>query len=118
MTYTPDYPTFVESRCKDGATIKLELTPRQAHLIHMVLGLCGEIGELADAIKKHVIYQKELDYKNVREEAGDVRFYYTGLLNGVGMTDNEVIADNIEKLQKRYHTGAYSDKQAQERADK
>jgi hypothetical protein len=36
----------------------------------------------------------------------------------MGITRDEVLAHNIAKLSKRYSSGSYSDKHAQERADK
>ncbi len=58
------------------------------HWEHMVYALAGEAaGEMRDAIKRHVIYEKELDvaYKgepsiatNIKEEAGDCTFYIEG----------------------------------------
>jgi hypothetical protein len=41
-----------------------------------------------------------------------------GLRQGLGITREEVLAHNITKLSKRYSSGSYSDKHAQERADK
>ena len=41
-----------------------------------------------------------------------------GLRQGLGITRQEVLGHNIAKLSKRYSSGTYSDKHAQERADK
>jgi len=49
---------------------------------------------------------------------GDLEFYMEGLRQGLGITREEVLAHNIAKLSKRYSSGSYSDKHAQERADK
>lgn len=86
-------------------------------LAHAAMGASGEAGELLDAIKKHVIYNKELDYKNVKEELGDMIFYMQALMLEVDFTWEEVVHANVEKLNKRYKEG-YSDKAAQVRADK
>lgn len=42
---------------------------------HAVLGMLGELGELADAWKKHWIYSQPLDLGNILEELGDFAFY-------------------------------------------
>lgn len=118
MTYNPQYPAFVASRCKEGVQIQSQMSPEQAHLLHMALGVAGEAGEIVDAVKKAAIYQKPLDRANVKEEIGDVLFYLQGICNALNLSFDSCISDNIEKLQKRYHTGSYSDQQAQERADK
>lgn len=57
----------------------LKELPRNQHIIHMALGLCGELGEFIDAVKKFVIYGKPLDLTNLTEEAGD-EFWYIGNL--------------------------------------
>jgi NTP pyrophosphatase (non-canonical NTP hydrolase) len=44
---------------------------------HVILGIISEIGELADAYKKHLAYGKELDKINVLEEWADCMFYIT-----------------------------------------
>jgi len=103
---------------KAGSQIKDEITPEQCNLIHMCVGISGESGELLDAIKKHVIYQKPLDVENVKEELGDLLFYMSNLMQSVGLTFEEILQHNIDKLSVRYSSGSYSNQQAQERADK
>ena len=103
---------------KDGEDIVKNLTPEQANLWHMAIGVSGEAGELLDAIKKHVIYQKPLDVENVKEELGDMLFYMSNLMQSVGLSFEEVLQHNVDKLSVRYSSGSYSNKQAQERADK
>ena len=108
---------LVANLVKPGHTIAKEITPDQANLLHMVLGIAGEAGELVDAIKKHVIYRKELDIANVIEEIGVLQFYIEGLCQGINRSPGFCIMANIDKLKKRYSEG-YSDKAAQERLDK
>ena len=103
---------------KDGADIKRELTPEQCHMLHMVIGVSTEAGELLDAFKKHTIYQKPLDVENVKEELGDLLFYMSNLMQSVGLSFKDVLQHNIDKLSVRYASGKYSDEQAQQRADK
>ena len=103
---------------KDGADILKNLTPEQANMWHMVTGIGGEAGEIVDCIKKHVIYQKPLDVENVKEELGDLLFYMSNLMQSVGLSFEEVLQHNIDKLSVRYASGSYSNAQAQQRADK
>lgn len=110
-------------------------------IVHMALGLFGEVGELSDALKKWIIYRKELDNKNIIEEFGDICFYFIALielqtktshcneLNNIG-TNINILANmlNVDmndaeyknklKLFERYKNFEYSDKQAHERNDK
>ena len=113
-----DYPALVLALQKPGAEIIAGLVPKKASALHMAIGISGESGELLDAIKKWVIYGKPLDVENVIEELGDILFYIQGLQNDLGLTREAIIAENIKKLNKRYSSGAYSNQQAQDRADK
>ena len=90
---------------------------RSMNLEHMVIGICGESGELADGIKKNSIYGKPLDRANIVEELGDLEFYMAGLRQMLGISRYETLAGNVNKLQARYK-GGYSDAAAIERADK
>lgn len=102
---------------KPGHVIVNEITAEGCHLTHMALGVAGEAGELVDAIKKASIYNKPLDRDNVVEELGDLWFYMNGIMNELDIDLEEVEKFNRTKLAARYPKG-YSDKAAQERADK
>lgn len=108
---------MVAALAKSGNDILAQLTPKDCHVLHMAVGISGESGELLDAIKKAVIYRKPIDIENVIEELGDLEFYMEGLRASLGITREQTIEGNISKLGKRYQDG-YSDKAAQERADK
>lgn len=112
-----DYESFTRSKIKDPAEILSQLDWRKIDLIHMTIGISGEAGELLDAIKKHVIYNKDLDTSNIIEELGDIEFYLQGLRNTLNIDRDYVIEANRAKLDRRYIDG-YSDKAAQERKDK
>lgn len=109
---------MVSALAKPGASIISGMTASDAHNLHMAVGISGEAGELLDAVKKSAIYNKPLDISNVIEELGDLEFYMEGLRQGLGITREETLHANTHKLAKRYHTGTYSNEQAQARADK
>lgn len=111
------YEDMVEALIKPGQAIQMTLTEDKVNLWHLATGVAGEAGELIDAIKKHVVYNKELDFENVIEELGDLEFYMEGLRQGLGITREQTLAANVAKLGVRYAKG-YSDKAAQVRADK
>lgn len=113
-----DFNKMTLALAKDGDQIKRELTPEQANLLHMGVGVSTEANELLDAIKKHTIYQKPLDIKNVKEELGDLLFYMSNLMQSVNISFDDVIKHNIDKLSVRYASGKYTNEQAQQRADK
>ena len=113
-----DYQEMVAALVKPGQVIAAEMTAEDAHLIHMAAGISGEAGELLDAIKKRVVYRKELDRENAIEELGDLEFFMEGIRQGLGVTREQCLTANKLKLMKRYSALKYSDTAAQERADK
>jgi len=113
-----EYNEMVKVLAKDGEEIRSDLTATDAHIIHMIMGVAGEVGELLDAIKKAVMYRKRMDRANVVEELGDIEFYLEGLRQGLEIDRQEVLSANYNKLNKRYSSGSYSNDQAQARADK
>lgn len=112
------HSAMVETFCKNGETVADETTAFKADLNHMALGIGGEAGELQDCIKKFTIYGKPIDLDNVIEELGDLEWYMSHLRLILGLNREQVLLANIDKLKKRYAEGTYSDKQAQQRADK
>ena len=109
---------MVVALVKSGQAIVDTMNAGEAHALHMAVGISGESGELLDAIKKHVIYKKPLDLNNVIEELGDIEFYLEGLRQGLGITRELTLTNNIAKLSERYKGLKYSNEAAQARADK
>ncbi len=73
--------------------------------IYPTLGLCGEVGEFANKIKKvyrdfngHVT--KEM-YDSLLSELGDVLWYVANCATDLGMDLNSIAEMNIKKLEKR-----------------
>lgn len=117
-----DHQEMVKKLLKPGSTILLTLTPDKCDLLHAAVGIAGEAaGELLDAVKKHVFYNKPIDRENVIEELGDIEFYLEVIRSKMYITREVTLEYNINKLSKgdkaRYKTG-YSDQAAIERADK
>ncbi len=69
------------------------------------LGLAGEAGEVADHFKKVAFHGHELDASHVAEELGDILWYAAFAARAVGTTLDEVAAENIRKLERRYPDG-------------
>lgn len=86
-------------------------------LMHSLIGICTETGELQDAMKKHLFYGTELYIENLKEECGDLLWYMSILLDEIGSSFSEVMEMNNIKLKKRYEKG-FSEEAAIKRADK
>lgn len=112
------HPELVAALVKPGEKVVQDLTPSTADLLHMAVGVSGEAGELLDAVKKAAIYAKPIDLENVIEELGDLEFYLEGIRQNLGISREETLVNNINKLKVRYDGLKYSNKAAQERADK
>lgn len=106
---------------KPGEKIIETLSPQTADLWHAATGVSGEAGELLDAVKKVVVYNKSLDRANIVEELGDLEFYMEQVRRNTGITREETLTANFLKLadkdKGRYKDG-YTDKAAQDRIDK
>ena len=118
MTSEVEFNNMVAALAKPGHEIMASLTQNECHLIHMVLGISGEAGELLDAVKKHTVYNKPLDRQNVIEELGDLEFYMQGLRDSLSISREETLKATIDKLGKRYPNRSYSNQDAIARADK
>ncbi len=66
------------------------------------LGIAGESGEVIDIIKKVLYHSHELDVSALDEEIGDLLWYVVLLCDTVGLTLDDVMQTNVEKLRKRY----------------
>lgn len=92
------YPKFVDLL---WAPVNKGKTEEQ-QLLHAILGLTGEVGEVSEVLKKHIFYGKMLDRTHLIEELGDVQFYYTKLLTLLQVDPYRVEWSNRRKLYERY----------------
>lgn len=100
MQITDYYEDFV----KKGASPKYD--NRLA-----IIGLVGEVGELADVVKKEAIYEDMSKFEEkygmpvrdkIIDEAGDVLWQFTLVLIKYGVTLQEVMMQNYTKLNNRH----------------
>ena len=74
-------------------------------LINGVMGLCGESGEAIDIVKKWLAQGHELDKEKLAKELGDICWYLAETATALGLSLEDIMAANIEKLRKRYPEG-------------
>lgn len=86
-------------------------------LLHAQLGISSESGELADSLKKHIVYGFPLDGNNVVEELGDLLWYISLACDAMEISMEEVMSMNINKLRIRYPE-KFTEQLAKERLDK
>jgi NTP pyrophosphatase (non-canonical NTP hydrolase) len=87
-------------------TIYSDLT-YQERLSLCGLGLAGETGEIADILKKFLHHRngKPLDIEKMKSELGDVLWYFSILLSTLGLTFEDVMQANADKLRARHPSG-------------
>ena len=78
-------------------------------LFHLVLGLVGESGEIAEKFKKLVRDKQsdvsQLDKDDIKKELGDVLWYVAVLAEYLGIQLDDVATVNIAKLASRQARG-------------
>ena len=72
------------------------------NVVHMLLGMSTELGELQDQYKKYIAYGKQLDLINVQEEVGDLMWYIINLCTMLDFDLEKILDQNIAKLKTRY----------------
>lgn len=70
-------------------------------LTYAVLALCGETGELANKLKKHLRAGTEVDRDVLEDELGDVLWYVSAVAQELGYDLETVAYDNLYKLAAR-----------------
>jgi NTP pyrophosphatase (non-canonical NTP hydrolase) len=99
--------TYVQNVLRTEAPVSQELVDRisdqtNIRLLHGAIGICTESGELMDALKKGIYYGKPIDLINIKEEVSDIFWYCGIILDALGVTMDEVLTINIDKLKARY----------------
>jgi NTP pyrophosphatase (non-canonical NTP hydrolase) len=78
--------------------------------MHLVLGVVGEAGEIAEKVKKLLrdrsAVLEELDVEEICAELGDVLWYTAVLANFLGRSLSDVAQQNIDKLADRQRRNA------------
>ena len=74
------------------------------------IGLTAEAGELIEIVKKMLFQGKPLNEENLfhmKRELGDIMWYWINTCRALDLDPNEVIAENVKKLQSRYPGGQF-----------
>lgn len=77
-------------------------------LITACMGLAAEAGEFVEIPKKILFQGKpvtEAEVHHLKRELGDVIFYWFNACRALDLDPNDVIAENVKKLEARYPGG-------------
>lgn len=77
---------------------------KEKELSNWGLGLVGEAGDIAGCIKKTLFHSND-QRQGIKENLGDTMWYLAMICNVFGWNLEEILKENIEKLQKRYPQG-------------
>lgn len=95
-----EYQEYVRNGASDKYDNKLAL-----------LGLMGEVGELSDIVKKETIYSDMSKFEakygmsvkdKIKDEMGDVLWQYTLVACLYGLSFDDIITENVRKLNSRH----------------
>jgi NTP pyrophosphatase (non-canonical NTP hydrolase) len=79
-------------------------------IIYPTIGLCGEVGEIAEKVKKWIRDDKQKMTEERRQllkkELGDALWYLSALAFGLGFTLREIAQHNLDKLHDRHKRDA------------
>ena len=84
------------------------------------IGLASEGGEFNEIVKKIFFQGKPLDEDNIfhmKRELGDIMWYWMNACNALGLDPNDVIAENVDKLESRYPGGEFDAHYSENRKD-
>lgn len=110
-----DLTTFMD-RCDeldvncDHATITYGPDVNIPLLITACLGLAAESGEFIEVPKKILFQGKPLTDENVfhmKRELGDIMWYWVNACRALNLDPNDVIDENVRKLESRYPGGKF-----------
>ena len=116
------YADFVLTVCSDPSKdfdafiARLQELRNNTHGVNIPLlltagiGLASEGGEFDEIVKKMIFQGKPLDEDNIyhmKRELGDIAWYWANACNALGLDPNEVLAENVGKLEARYPGGKF-----------
>lgn len=99
---TTGFPEAIYNKMLHGSAKQFLRELSIVRLIHAILGLQSETGEIVEALGKRLYLGQNLDVINFSEEAGDIGWYQSLLIDAVGGDLGVIQSRNIAKLRQRY----------------
>ena len=81
-----------------------EMRDKEKELFTWGLGIAGEAGDVAGCIKKTIAH-KDNQENGIKENLGDTIWYIAMICNHFNWNLEDVLKENINKLEKRYPKG-------------
>ena len=102
-----NHPDKLVERLDD---INTNTTINPSLLLTAAMGLAAECGEFTEIPKKIVFQGKPVNEENIfhmKRELGDIMWYWINACRALNLDPNDVIAENVNKLKKRYPGGEF-----------
>jgi len=99
---------------------ELDKDTNVALLATAAIGLASEGGEFNEIVKKMLFQGKPFNEENrfhMMRELGDIMWYWTNACRALGYDPNEVVAENVRKLESRYPGGTFDAWYSENRMD-
>ena len=99
---------------------ELDKDTNVALLTTAAIGLASEGGEFNEIVKKMLFQGKPFNEDNrfhLMRELGDIIWYWTNACRALGYDPNEVVAENVRKLEARYPGGKFNAWYSENRMD-
>ena len=97
-----DMKTAIDTLEDSGVNVSLLLTG--------AVGISAEGGEFMEIVKKCIFQGKPLNEEtqfHAKRELGDIMWYWINSCRALNLDPNEVIAENVKKLEARYPGGSF-----------
>ena len=91
-----------------------------ALLLTGAVGISAEGGEFMEIVKKCIFQGKPLDADtqfHAKRELGDIIWYWVNACRALNLNPNEVIEENVHKLESRYPGGSFDVHYSENRQD-
>ena len=111
-----NYPDELVDRIEDLNT-NSSINP--ALLLTAAMGLAAEGGEFVEIPKKIIFQGKPVNEENIfhmKRELGDIMWYWVNACRALNLDPNDVIAENVRKLESRYPGGSFDAYYSENRA--
>ena len=107
-----DMKAAVDRLEESGVNVSLLLTG--------AVGMSAEGGEFMEIVKKCIFQGKPLNEEtqfHAKRELGDIMWYWINSCRALNIDPNEVIAENVRKLEARYPGGSFDAYYSENRQD-
>tara|TARA_R110001592_G_scaffold20761_1_gene83758 strand:- start:4648 stop:5055 length:408 start_codon:yes stop_codon:yes gene_type:complete len=116
--------TSIESNDSGEMTMRISRLEESGVNVSLLLtgavGISAEGGEFMEIVKKCIFQGKPLDDDtqfHAKRELGDIMWYWINSCRALNIDPNDVIAENVRKLEARYPGGSFDAYYSENRQD-